>query len=641
MVENLENRVNQVLKEDSFLSKVKNKIKKILNPRNWLLAGALAYTTLAASCSSRINPNYAPNLKHIDNIVVNEGETININASATDPENDPITYDLEGTINGKNFTKNGENSFTCPTDYNDAGTYSIRVYVSDGINKPVFQDVNITINNVNRDPILDFIPDQTVDETDLITVTLNSTDPDNDPLTYSAQGNINGKTFTQNNNIFTLQTDYTDAGTYNIRFLVNDGNGGTDYQDVTFTINDINAPPELTTPIIPNPTPARETEKITVTITSTDLDGDTVNHSIEPTGYFTKINNTTFEWTPDYSTTNKPTEQFTFTAKADDGRGGIDTETFSITIKDGKIAVQRKSNTKYDIILLNPDGTTEQNITNTPNFNETNPQFTPDGKKLIFLADYTGNTEAYELDLETLIKTQLTNDPGATNPKIGPNQQYIYFERNKDIWRRDYPTGANLTNLTNHILEDTDYCIHPNGNEMLFATRRYGGYHQYLQIARLDLTNLTITRVSGNVGDDRHPCYHLTKQKFFFERDTGGTNGIQIYMADLPFGAYDTSVSDGFLPDDILPVFHELNGKDYVYYNSGNNIVRTNFSANSFEQITNTGDIIGTILAIPKKIIYVRDLGSGNYEIFEANMDGTNEKRLTNNTQEDINPAWK
>lgn len=85
--------------------------------------------------------NLPPTLETIDDIEVDEGETVTIEVFASDEEDD----DLEITISG------WMDDFTYTTNYDDAGEHTVLVSVTDGIHT-VSQEVEVTVNNVNRPP---------------------------------------------------------------------------------------------------------------------------------------------------------------------------------------------------------------------------------------------------------------------------------------------------------------------------------------------------------------------------------------------------------------------------------------------------------------------------------------------------------
>jgi hypothetical protein len=86
--------------------------------------------------------NTAPVLKRIPDITVKEGETVRIPVSATDREGDSLTIAFSGWMTEDTYK----------TTYSDAGSYTVKVTVSDGEFKAE-QVVQITVEDVNRAPV--------------------------------------------------------------------------------------------------------------------------------------------------------------------------------------------------------------------------------------------------------------------------------------------------------------------------------------------------------------------------------------------------------------------------------------------------------------------------------------------------------
>ena len=77
-------------------------------------------------------------------IDVEEGDTVTIDATITDPENDELTITYAGWMT----------SSTYQTDYDDAGTHTVTITVTDGINT-VEKEVTVNVADKNRPPTFD------------------------------------------------------------------------------------------------------------------------------------------------------------------------------------------------------------------------------------------------------------------------------------------------------------------------------------------------------------------------------------------------------------------------------------------------------------------------------------------------------
>ena len=90
------------------------------------------------------NINRKPMLESIDDITVSETETVKIEPKSSDPDNDQLTFKISEPVGDDGIWE---------TTYDNAGNYNIVVSVSDGTDT-VSQDVRLTVENVNRPPVI-------------------------------------------------------------------------------------------------------------------------------------------------------------------------------------------------------------------------------------------------------------------------------------------------------------------------------------------------------------------------------------------------------------------------------------------------------------------------------------------------------
>ncbi|VVB94417.1 Uncharacterised protein [uncultured archaeon] len=142
------------------------------------------------------------------------------------------------------------------------------------------QDITITVTNANRAPVLDHIGDKTVNEGDLLQFTVNATDPDGDPLTYSAKNLPNGASFNPANRTFSWIPDYNQEGNYpSIHFEVQDSYGMNDSEEITISVNNVNRAPPAPIKIAPITWQKLSDGNVRlVWKESTDPDGDSITY---------------------------------------------------------------------------------------------------------------------------------------------------------------------------------------------------------------------------------------------------------------------------------------------------------------------------------------------------------------------------
>jgi len=121
----------------------------------------------------------------LTNPTINESQSQKFNVSASDPENDPITYKwyLDGISTGVT-TK----SYTYNADFNSSGIHNVTVFVSDNQGNNVSKEWSLTVINVNRKPSnptsANLTPTIAYTDTLFSCNASGSTDADLDPITY-------------------------------------------------------------------------------------------------------------------------------------------------------------------------------------------------------------------------------------------------------------------------------------------------------------------------------------------------------------------------------------------------------------------------------------------------------------------------
>jgi hypothetical protein len=122
----------------------------------------------------------------------------------------------------------GTESGTCPLTLS-----SVVVGDIDGQSVPV-SVVNGQVT-INQPPLLNLIGEKSINEGELLEFNISATDPDGDPLTYSASSLPEGASFDADTRTFSWTPRYDQAGVYSVHFEVSDGQL-IDSEDVTITV---------------------------------------------------------------------------------------------------------------------------------------------------------------------------------------------------------------------------------------------------------------------------------------------------------------------------------------------------------------------------------------------------------------------
>ncbi len=252
------------------------------------------------------NVNQPPVLATIGPKSVNENVNLSFNVTASDPDGAIPSLVAIGLPVGATYTDhvNGTASFSWTPGYTDAGVYNVTFVASDGLLADS-EVVAITVNNVDRAPVLAVIGAKSVNENVSLAFNTSSTDPDGTFPTMTAVGLPLGAVYVDSLNgkgRFTWMPDYTQSGVYNVTFIASDGTLA-DSEVVAITVNNVNRPPVLATI---GPKTANEGVNLSFRTPASDPDGTVpVLTAVGlPTGaaYRDSLNGAGgFTWTPTFS----------------------------------------------------------------------------------------------------------------------------------------------------------------------------------------------------------------------------------------------------------------------------------------------------------------------------------------------------
>ena len=264
--------------------------------------------------------NQAPVLSPIGDQQVEEGETLRVELVASDADGDELSFQVEGQPEGASLS---ENIFAWAPMHEQAGGYEVTFTVADGQGGTDRETITITVGETNRAPVLAEIGDQRVSEGSSLRIELAASDADADELTYAVSGHPSGSSLSENT--FTWEPTHEQAGTYEVTFTVEDGQGGTDRETITITVEETNQAPVLS-PI--GDQQVEEGETLRVELVASDADGDELSFQVEGQPEGASLSENIFAWAPMHEQAGG--YEVTFTVA--DGQGGTDRETITITV---------------------------------------------------------------------------------------------------------------------------------------------------------------------------------------------------------------------------------------------------------------------------------------------------------------------
>jgi subtilisin family serine protease len=359
--------------------------------------------------------NHAPVLSDIGNQAIAEGAVKDITLSATDQDGNNLTFSASNLPAFASLTDHGNGSATLhlTPSYTDSGTHeNITFSVSDGSLSDT-ETITITVNNVDRPPVLDLIGNKTIDEAAALSFSILATDPDGEEITYSMAGLPSEATLNSTTGVFSWTPTYNQSGSYNVTFTATAASL-SDTETISITVNNVDRPPVLD--LIGNKT-IDEAAALSFSILATDPDGEEITYTAEnlPQGATFDANTRTFSWTPDYTQAGEyPNITFTATANS-----LSDSETISISVNNvnrppllddiSDITIEELKVCEITLNATDPDGgALSFSATNLPAF----AVFTDNGNgtALLHLAPQAGTAATYPNIHFTVTDGSLTDE---------------------------------------------------------------------------------------------------------------------------------------------------------------------------------------------------------------------------------------
>ena len=235
--------------------------------------------------------NSAPQISGSAPTSVNVGDNYAFTPTASDPENDNLTFSVSGLPSWASFsTSNGRISGTPQSG--DVGTSSnIVISVSDGEFSSSLSAFTITVSANNSAPQISGSAPTSVNVGDTYAFTPTASDPDNDTLTFSVSGLPSWASFNTSNGRISGTPQSGDVGTYaNIVISVSDGEFSSSLSAFTITVSANNSAPQISGSA---PTSVNAGENYAFTPTASDPDNDTLTFSVSGLPSWANFNTST------------------------------------------------------------------------------------------------------------------------------------------------------------------------------------------------------------------------------------------------------------------------------------------------------------------------------------------------------------
>jgi len=247
-----------------------------------------------------MNFNQPPVITEFDNLTVERDQVSAWTVEAADPDGNPVILAATSALPGYplpdfvTFTdhRDGTGLFRFAPGVGDRGDHTLVLTANDDGDGGGEDDLRytsfsfvVTVLSENEPPVLTYVGDKVAVPGDPLTLEIQATDLDQDPLTFSVTGLSAAATLTPGSVYGTATLDWTptlsDVGIYSATIEVTDsGNDNpalmaTDSETITLVVRQTNSGPVLTP--VADLTVAEE-QLLTVGLSATDLDNDILTY---------------------------------------------------------------------------------------------------------------------------------------------------------------------------------------------------------------------------------------------------------------------------------------------------------------------------------------------------------------------------
>ena len=257
-----------------------------------------------------------------------EDNVTNVQIEASDAENDTLTYTVVSAPTSGTLTLSSQGAASYTPGTNFFGSDSFQVKANDGTIDSDTVTISINIAPVNDTPVVDDAS-FTVDEDTLLAGQLSGSDVENQTLTFIVVTPPSNGTLTLNTDgsfEFSPNTDFNGQDSFEVK--ANDGTDDGAAKTIDVTVNPV------------NDTPTTQNQSVSVvsgssfsgTLSSTDVDGDTLTYSVDTTttnGTLNLSTNGSYTYTPNQSYTGN--DSFSFTVSDPSGASASATVSINVT----------------------------------------------------------------------------------------------------------------------------------------------------------------------------------------------------------------------------------------------------------------------------------------------------------------------
>lgn len=155
-----------------------------------------------------------------------------------------------------------------------------------------------------------------------------------------------------------------------------------------------------------------------------------------------------------------------------DGKTELDTEIFVEKVLDTEIHFHKVLDT--EIYTARSDGSQLRRLTDNDKMDES-PDWSPDGKRIVFTSDRSGQFQVHSMDFDGKNVRQMTTEKQGVGKtvKYGPDGRIAYLALHEPLYKLGKSDlilmDGDKSKTVARAMEITDFAWHPDGNSVVYA----------------------------------------------------------------------------------------------------------------------------------------------------------------------------
>lgn len=211
----------------------------------------------------------------------------------------------------------------------------------------------------------------------------------------------------------------------------------------------------------------------------------------------------------------------------------------------------------YDIFEADLEGNVIRQLTDSPGY-DAEPTVSPNGKKIVFTSDRTGDMELYTMNIDGSELKQVTSGLGYDGGAFfSPNSKQLIFRASrpkaeaaildyKALLKRGYvqPTnmelficdidGKNLRQITDLGGANWAPYMHPSGKSVVFSSNHHTESRRQFNLFSINIDGTGLKQITFDTVFDSFPMFSYDGKYLVFasNRNNGGTRDTNVFLAE-------------------------------------------------------------------------------------------------------------